>query len=169
MDDADKRKDFEFNKEYALRAHDLNRQTSAELRKSAIDSANIAIKSLLLINGGAVIALLAFVGSIEASDAGANISAEPFVASIWWFAFGVGLSAAVAFLAYMIMLFDQGILDNVDLVWDHPYVKDKPIVNRLWWIRTVLHILAMLLAVGTLCAFFYGVYSVTEAVKILAL
>ena len=56
----------EIEREHALRAHDRNKEMSTDLRKAATDSANIAIRAMILVNGGAVVALLAFIGSLEA-------------------------------------------------------------------------------------------------------
>jgi hypothetical protein len=68
----------------AERAHDRSDAMLAERQKAAIESANAAIRALLLVNGGAVVALLAFLGTLESSDAEA-ISVERFVSALSFF------------------------------------------------------------------------------------
>jgi hypothetical protein len=154
----------ELNRELALRAHEENRQRQTDARKAAIDSANVAIRALLLVNGGAVVALLAFIGAMEAGESAA-ISLDSLVEPVWFFAIGTGLSAVVSALAYLVNMFDSDIISSVKLTWQHPYVEKKPVA---WWLfrsRTVVFCIAFLLAVGSLVSFFLGIWSVTSAIQ----
>ena len=68
-------------------------------RKSVNNYAQTALKSALLINGGAAGALLAFIGNIW--DKGANQAAVGSLTnSIFWFSFGVLLAAIGTGTAY---------------------------------------------------------------------
>lgn len=155
--------------EHALRAHDLNRNVNAEMRRAAVDSANVTIRSLILVNGGAVVALLAFVGALESGDINNAIKIEALVAPIRWFAFGVGFSAVTAALAYLVNMLDSDITDSVELIWKYPYVVSKKQAKWLGWLRLGAHISALALAIAALVAFFLGIISVTEAISHLGL
>jgi hypothetical protein len=49
-DDLERAKtQYEINSEHAKRAHDLNRQNSADFQKFAIESANVAIRAMILV------------------------------------------------------------------------------------------------------------------------
>ena len=63
------------DREHALRAHDSNREELQNANAAAIEAGNIAIRSLLLINGGASVALLAFVGAVESGNSDVNSEA----------------------------------------------------------------------------------------------
>ena len=154
----------ELNRELALRAHEENRQMQTDARKAAIDSANVAIRALLLVNGGAVVALLAFIGAMEAGQSDA-VSIDPLVKPVWFFAIGTGLSATISASAYFVNVFDSDILSSVKLTWQHPYVEKKPVARWLSRLRTVAFCMAVLCAVGSLVFFFVGVSSVTSAIK----
>lgn len=155
---------YEINQEHAKRAHDLNRQDSAEFRKAAVESANLAIRSMVLVNGGAVVALLAFVGAIASKDFGYVPKVDDLVTPIWWFALGVGLSSILAALAYLVNMLDADITNSVNFTWKHPYVEDTSSALRLRGFRTIIHVSALIIAVATLCVFFRGILGVTDAI-----
>ncbi|SLN62182.1 hypothetical protein PEL8287_03385 [Roseovarius litorisediminis] len=155
----------ELNMEHAKRAHDLNRQTSADFSRAAIESANLAIRSLILINGGAVIALLAFLGALEAGDVGNAVKSDALVAPIRWFALGVGFAALTALLAYLVNMLDSDITNSVNFTWEHPYIEPDKEQARLIRVRCALHVIAILLAISALGSFFFGIASVTQAVS----
>ena len=69
--------------------------------KAAIDNANHALRTLILINGGAAIAILAFLGAVISSDT--NQFADDIVvvtSPIAWFAWGVALATLGMAFAY---------------------------------------------------------------------
>lgn len=151
--------------EHAKRAHDLNRQMSNLCRSAAVDSANIAIRALLLINGGAVVALLAFVGAIASSDVGNAVKIEELVTPIFSFAFGVGCAAIAALLAYIVNWMDADITNSVKFTWEHPYIVDTKAAAGLTYIRIVCHYLAFAAALLAIGAFFRGIVTVTHAIS----
>ena len=156
--------DDKIEREYALRAHEENRQMRTDARKAAIDSANLAIRALLLVNGGAVVALLAFIGAKVADDSAA-VGLAPLVESVWFFAIGAGWSAGSAGLAYCVNLLDNDILSSVKLTWQHPYVEKKPVAERLSRFRTAAFLMALSAVVGSLVFFFLGISNVTYAIQ----
>jgi hypothetical protein len=55
---------LEMRREDATRAHDAESTFFREVNKSAIDGANLTLRTALLINGGACIAVLGFLGAL---------------------------------------------------------------------------------------------------------
>jgi hypothetical protein len=55
---------YELNREDAKRAHDSNRDFHTYVNKIAMENANLALRTLVIINGGAAIAVLGFLGAI---------------------------------------------------------------------------------------------------------
>lgn len=76
-----------------LAHYDAQQQHALEMLRSVIGNGQAALKSALLINGGAAAALLAFIGNIWTKDI-ATAAVAPLTNSIIFFAFGV-LSAAL--------------------------------------------------------------------------
>jgi hypothetical protein len=75
---------------YAARA-----QSQLELSKSVITTAQNAVKSVLLVNGGSAVALLAFVGHL-ATSGGQNGAVSRLALPLLSFALGVGAAAVTA-------------------------------------------------------------------------
>jgi len=74
-----------------------------ELLKSAVRAGESALKTLLLMNGGAAVAVLAFLGNLLAKpSSGLNLSVPNFKAGLLRFTLGValvGVSATLRFIA----------------------------------------------------------------------
>ena len=155
-------------REHAMRAHDRNDILWTESQKNAIDSANIAVRAILLVNGGAVVALLAFLGTLESAN-GDAISLSQFVSALRSFASGVGLAAVTAALAYLVNLMDADFFSRKTYHWEHPFVRENTKKKWVNWLRNAIHLLALGLGVFSLAAFFSGISSISEAVMALEL
>lgn len=95
----------------AVEEYNHTNEQSRVLLRGIIDFASGAIRTLLLINGGAAIAVMAFLGnavvknSSSASDVAAALHA--LAPSLFWFVVGVfaaGLSAGLAYVSQVIYL-----------------------------------------------------------------
>lgn len=95
--------------EHASKTHERNHQMHVDSRKAALDAANLAIRSIILVNGGAVVALLAFLSSLESNQAD-KFQMTSLVAPIEWFAWGVGFGLTASALAYLINVVDSDLM-----------------------------------------------------------
>lgn len=75
MNSNEKNQDFEYqkwihqaNREDANRIHDKISKFVADVNEAAIKSSEIALRAAILINGGAAVSLLAFIGSIISKE-----------------------------------------------------------------------------------------------------
>lgn len=150
------------DRENALRAHDeLNDQLQG-FNRAAIETANIAVRSLLLINGGASVALLAFVGAVESGNSAIN--SDVLVEPIWRFAVGVGLAVLTAIFAYLVNYLDAVITGAKLRIWEHPYIEETSLSKKLNIFRNVLFCAALLAAACSAILYFLGVWSITAAI-----
>src|ERR1700730_10066252 len=69
--------------------------------EATIKSAENAIRIILLINGGAAVSVLAFVGSLASKDRVTTTQLYAMAGSLVWFTFGVASSALSAFFSYL--------------------------------------------------------------------
>lgn len=159
---------LEFDQGHAKRAHDLNRQNYADNRRAAIETSNAVVRVMLLVNGGAVVALLALVSALASGQTVELIQIESLIAPVQRFAIGVGMTAVLAALAYLVNMLDADISNSVSLVWKHPYVVDKPIAKRLRSVRTVFHVMALLIGLAVIFVFFWGVWGVADAIRVIS-
>lgn len=81
--------------------------------ESVMGFSHLAIRSLLLLNGGAAIALLAFTGHLASNEAAGPKVIEALSGAILLFGSGAGCGTAVALLAYISQsLFHSASLSN---------------------------------------------------------
>lgn len=133
--------------QFALEEYKHNSSATLEMFKSVIQSGQNAIKTMLLLNGGAAIALLAFIGKLSDN----NSRAIPdFAYSITSFVVGALLMGFVACLTYLAQIaFDSH-------------------VSRHQKIGTCLQISCAILGALSLASFAYGTYKTYQALLCLA-
>jgi hypothetical protein len=122
---------------------------SLESFRQVIALGQSAIKSIFFINGGAAVALLAFIGHLATSATIAK-AVMPFANSLRLFVFGVFCAALTSALTYLCQL---------------AYGGSKPLHVRL---GVGLHILTVLAGVGSFVCFFFGAEAAYGAFKSIA-
>jgi hypothetical protein len=124
-------------------------RAEVEARKPLVEGllrfAELTVRSLLILNGGSAMALLAFAGNAMARGTDGYVkSLAPAV-----LAFGVGatLSVATAAFSYLAQLF---------LI--------EPESERLrWWLGGGMRVVAVLCGLGALIIFVYGIWILSKA------
>jgi len=151
----------------AEREHDRNSDNVVKQVLAAVESGHHALRAILLINGGAAVALLAFIGAIASKEGVSSVA--DLAATIQWFAFGVAVSAAAIGMAYLVNHCYAISLRAMENDWDHPYVKETPSSKR--WERgaDVLNVSTILTALVALGLFVYGMLNVQNEVAKLRL
>jgi hypothetical protein len=128
--------------------------------EKAIETSNAVIKSGLLINGGAAVALLGFLASIAKDSADAQAILPQAAGALMFFAWGVVFSVLASCLAYLTHWATMRIF-NAEFIGETG--KKEHLLKRLF------HSAAALLAVLSVAAFVKGSYevktSITDAVK----
>lgn len=163
-----KKWEYEQNTRMAERYHDQELNFSKYMNEAAINNANIALRALVLVNGGAAIAVLAFVGSLVSSDV-ANITSKlsELTAPLIWFAVGVALSPLGMAFAYFTNYSSAVSSINKTRLYIHPYLKDTADSRRWEKIGRWCHIAAVVLAFASLGCFLLGMFDVREAINAL--
>ena len=146
----------------AQRAHDRSEAFARQVNEAAINGANLAVRMVLLINGGAAVALLTFVGGIPSEQKRA------VAATLDWFAWGVAAAVAALACAYFT---NHGLaVQERSKTWTDkpPYVIAGP--NTKGWSNFVLvfRFLAIVAGIGSLILFVVGMLSVRAALTKLA-
>lgn len=115
----------------------MEHAASMEMFRSVIEAGQTALRSLILINGGAAVALLAFLGNVLSKEApkGVQYSVAGLKLAMLTFVLGVGSAGAATAFRYLTQ-------------W----------AGALRWLRTshVLNWAAILFGLGSLGAFFWG-------------
>jgi hypothetical protein len=156
---------YEINRENAHRQHDSNRELFHYVNKATLECANLALKTLVLINGGAAIAVLTFLGGVSAKQTIDFSKVGVVAATIKWFAFGVALAVAGMALSYLTSYTMAGAITNMKAIYERPFLVEGPKfkVWRRWNIG--FHIVGLFVAIASLVFFLIGMFSASDAVK----
>lgn len=142
----------------AHRAHDVEKEHGFRLNEAAINNANLVLRALLIINGAAALALLAFLSNIESAMPD---EAAPLIS----FAGGVAVTAIAMGLAYFTnYCYTTASVERVRS-YKHPYIQENDKSSR--WIKIGLwsHIVAVGLVIFAIVFFICGVFGTHSIIK----
>jgi hypothetical protein len=132
------------------------------VNEQTINSANVLLRTLIIIHGGAAVALLAFIGSIAGSE---WFSPERNIAKLTmplvWFGWGVVVAVVAMLFAYFTNYMTVG----------HTFalIEDNQSSVRFYGrIKTLFHVIALLAALSSLAIFLCGMYQVRFAIQAIA-
>jgi hypothetical protein len=161
MTDADQRRE---NMEQARRAHESLHEFSKRIDDSGIKSADAVLRNLLLINGGAAVAILAFMGSVISKDAESHKIIGDIAGGLTYFASGVIVSVAALGLTYFVHFATGLVAASQKAVWEYPYIVPGKHTSLWFGLKNGLHILVVALAVLSVALFVIGLLAVKNAV-----
>jgi hypothetical protein len=148
----------------AERAHDRTDKLEDMFNENSDRHAQSVIRIILTLNGGAGIALLAFVGGL-ASRGGLGVEQVILItAQLKWFVFGVLTACAAALTAYVVSYVYTGQLRFLTRSWDPPFIVENARTKK--WLRVgyVLHVLGILLVLVGVGFFSFGMYKIQHVV-----
>jgi hypothetical protein len=155
---------FEQDRRLAERHHDKETDFASRSNQAAVENANIALRTLVLINGGAAVAVLAFLGGIVQTNTAELLDdLDDLTLPVVWFAWGVALAALGICLAYLTNYCITSSIWNRKHNYERPYVVETP-KSQCWsrW-AIFIQVLAMIVALGSLGCFLTGMYAVQAA------
>ena len=122
---------YELNRETAQRDHDFELDHALRLNEATINNGNLAARSLLIINGGAAIAVLALIGRLVPSNPDDWVKISPLLESLMWFAWGVIVTAMAMMFAYFTNYCHASVSYARDRFYEHPYIRETE--KSLMW------------------------------------
>jgi hypothetical protein len=148
----------------AQRAHDELAESTKHANEATVRSGELAMKLVILANGGAVVAVLAFLGSISSNNKVTAAQLATVANSLIWFAAGVAAGLACTLLAYLTNLHHAGLGSSYERIWEHPYHKDGPSTCRYQILGNLFMGLAIVCGAAALFLFVGGVLDVRSAI-----
>lgn len=121
---------WKLNHEAALIQHSRHNATSGILLESVFSFGLEAIRTTAILNGGAVIAVFAFLGALYGKDGSAVDLAHKLLPAAFTFAVGAVLAGVASGFAYFAQMLYSAAHDDVKLTWDHPYCENSPSQDR---------------------------------------
>jgi hypothetical protein len=154
----------DLNLRAAERAHD---QHAAYVDRSAdqvMKDAWAFLRTLVLINGAAAIAILTFVGGLAAKWDHNLAQLAGITHGLRWFAWGVITAALASGVSYATNYFYGSAANVMTKDWQHPFRHATAL--SVWFQRAAwsFHGLALVLAIASLVLFAIGISTVSHAI-----
>jgi hypothetical protein len=154
----------EIRRQDAQRAHDKIDDFHRYVNEATIKSGDSALRAALLINGGAAVSVLAFIGGLVAQGKIKVEQLNDVAGSLTWFAIGTACAVLAMAASYFTNYFMAGMASSKARKWEHPYLEDTPKTKWMQSLNRVFHVLAVIAGIGSLVIFVVGMLDVREAI-----
>jgi hypothetical protein len=145
------------------RTHNELHEAFKQHNDAAIKSGESAIKTVVLANGGAVVAVLAFLGNLTGKAPAGQISSV--AGSLTYFAWGVAAGLIAMFAAYLTNLHYANREQSYLRTDVHPYIQQGPATLGYVRLSTTAHYAAILAGAISVALFVYGIYDVGSSIQ----
>ncbi|WP_282129516.1 hypothetical protein [Roseobacter litoralis] len=146
-----------YHRDDAIREHSKYDGGLQILNSAAIESGILAVRTLVLVNGGAVVAMLAFLANFYDGSSGSEL--RGVLNSITLFGLGVFAGVLAAALSYFTNYSYACGVQGFDKTWEHPYIKETP-EQKVWYrVGAYFHIAAVCAAIVSTSLFLAGILS----------
>jgi hypothetical protein len=153
------------NLQIAQRQHDVLQEHIRSMNEAAVTSANHALRTVLLVNGGAAVSMLAFIGGLVSNGkvlVGAQLASV--AAPLIWFALGVALAGLATAFAYFTNSSAASAANSMQRLWEYPWLQPTTASRR--WVKSYYTclVITVLSGFGSLFLFGVGMYKVWKAI-----
>lgn len=124
---------------------------------AAVSLSGAALKALLLLNGGAAIAMLGFVASMATGEGVSLLDLTEVVSVLQIYALGAGLAVLSTGFAYAVMYFQAAIAQSFEIIDEPPFYRNGSNTTLLDRVCSVVHVSSVLIALASLGSFGVGV------------
>ena len=155
----------DLNRKAAERAHGDLTEFTRQNFQAAFQSGQIALRTLILVNGGAAVAVLFFLSTIAAKVTVAQISVV--ASSLIWFVAGITCGLMALTCAYLTNLYDANVGTSLNQTWEYPYIQPGRFTQHFVRVSRYAHVLAILAGIASLLLFVVGMLDVRSAIILL--
>jgi hypothetical protein len=134
------------------------------LNEAAIKWAETALRSALLINGGAAVSVLAFIGVLAAQSRIKFDQLHAVAHSLVLFAFGVVAAVVAMVLASLTNFFAAEIEGSFVRLAQPPFIVPGKRTRGFVYLKMIIHVAALLVGIFSIAFFLWGVFDVKNAI-----
>jgi hypothetical protein len=163
LDEPDWR--FVMAREEARRTHDRADGFFKQVNEAAIKTGEGTFRACLLINGGAAVSALAFIGSLASKDVIGVSQLAAVADSLIVFAAGAVAAVAGMALSYLVNYLTAEQAGSLAHIWEHPWIVPGKHTGFLGWLKAGLHVLTVLVGVASVVFFVCGISAVRNSVE----
>jgi hypothetical protein len=159
----------ELTREDAKRTHDRTADFARDSNLAALKNAEVALGGALLINGGAAISVLTFVGGLVTQGKLPLAQLSEVASTLMWFAWGAALAVAAMAVAYFCNYSITANAMSLDWISTPPYTAETKTSKRWKRAAVCLQVLGIALGAASIVFFVEGMFSVKAAIASLKL
>lgn len=149
----------------ANRAHEETTELFNHLNLKAIEFSIVVVRSLILINGGASVAVLSFLSLLVTQKNILSLNIGAITIALFYFAVGTAGAVVCAILAYFTVYSDARRVAKYDRNDIPPYVHENRATKGIALLIAVLHMWALIAALFSLGMFFKAVLQLVQIVE----
>ncbi|MBR0962234.1 hypothetical protein [Bradyrhizobium japonicum] len=154
----------EKRREDAHRAHDKSTEFHTYINQATIDAGSLALRTLVLINGGAAVAILAFLGAVASKDKIDFVQIGAVANTLKYYAAGVASAFVAMTLAYLTNYLMVSVETFKNKIYVHPFVVETDRSRKMARLNRIFHVLTLLASLGSLGCFVIGMWSTSAKV-----
>jgi hypothetical protein len=154
----------ELKREDAHRAHDRHRELIFKLMEATFSSAQLGLRTAILVNGGAAIAVLTLVGGLVGQGRIKVDHLDRVNDTLMWFAAGIACAGLAMAGSYLANYAHSSFLGAQGLSYEHPWVVDNDRSKRWWWATFVIQIVTITIGLASVVCFIFGTTYVKHAI-----
>lgn len=155
---------WELNERHGQRAHDSLDKHFEETNRATINAGQAALRMAVLVNGGAAVSVLAFIGQLVGQGRVTVTQLTDVASSLMFFAFGVAVAGASMGFTYFTGYCQTASMARSTKKWQHPYVEPTR-RSRAWSIAgSTFQVCAVVAGLAALLLFIYGMLDVRDSV-----
>jgi CDP-diglyceride synthetase len=148
----------------AERHHDRMEEWGHALTKAANDGSTVVLRTMILINGGAAVAMLTFLGTLVGQGKIAADNIKTVTPTLLWFVGGVAAGALGMVFAYLMNYFASREAMACDFLVEHPYLGKNEDTRKFHSLNYWFHVLAILAIIASVIFFIGGLFVVQNAI-----
>lgn len=128
------------------------------LNERAVDLASATLKALLLLNGGAAVAMLGFVASISGHGTFDQLNLSKTISVLQLYALGAAFAGLATGISYIVMYMQAILVINQEFIDEKPYVQKGEKFVKIYRSYAAVHLLAVCIAILSFAFFLLGVW-----------
>lgn len=117
--------------ETARKVHKELDDFALDFLRAGRETAVLAIRSLMLVHGGALVALLGFIATLASSEAGRTLSVEALVKALSLFAWGAACCVLASIMAYFAYMYRAAHFAELKRVSQSPFFEETQSSRKL--------------------------------------
>jgi hypothetical protein len=151
-------------REDAQRAEDKFHEKALKISDAAMQSGQVAIRTAALVNGGAAVSVLAFLGGLVGQGKVRLDYINTVAGSLMWFVGGVAAAVCSLGSAYIVNYCARWELDSMSHIAEYPFTIETASSKRWKHATVFFQLIALFIGILSLLLFVVGMWYLKQSI-----